>query len=98
MCAALTGAEAVKSKLVPINTPGSTGQFEIAQGKMLYMYQCSTATYQPCKSFPTASYAHSLLFINSLGRDTVHPHGRSVSTVYRLQLERTGDFLLPVAR
>jgi len=49
MCAALTGSEAVKSNLVPINTPGSTGKFEIPFGNMLYMFQCSTATYQPCK-------------------------------------------------
>ena len=45
MCAALSRAVAVKSELVPINTPGSTGQFEIADGKQLYQFQCSTATY-----------------------------------------------------
>ena len=51
MCAALSRAVAVKSQLVPINTPGSTGQFEIADGNQLFQFQCSTATYQPCKSF-----------------------------------------------
>lgn len=45
MCAALTGSVAVKSGLVPIDTPGATGQFEVAHGDMLYQYQCSTATY-----------------------------------------------------
>ena len=50
MCAALTGREATKSNLVPINTPGQAGKFEIPYGDMLYQFQCSTATYQPCKS------------------------------------------------
>ena len=49
MCASLTGAEEVKSNLVPINTPGSTGKFDIPHHKMLYQFQSTTATYQPCK-------------------------------------------------
>ena len=51
MCASLTGAESVKSNLVPINTPGLEGKFEIPHGNMLYQFQCSTATYQPSKYF-----------------------------------------------
>ena len=51
MCASLTGAENVKSNLVPINTPGLEGKFEIPHGNMLYQFQCSTATYQPSKYF-----------------------------------------------
>lgn len=47
MCASLTGAEEVKSNLVPINTPGSTGKFDIPHHKMLYQFQSTTATYQP---------------------------------------------------
>ena len=49
MCASLTGATDIKSNLVPINTPGSTGKFEIPHGNILYQFQCETATYQPCK-------------------------------------------------
>lgn len=45
MCAALTGAEDVKSNLVAINVPGLEGKFEIPHGDMLYQFQCSTATY-----------------------------------------------------
>ena len=37
MCAALTGL-AVKSGVVPIDTPGATGQFEVTHGDMLYQY------------------------------------------------------------
>ena len=38
MCASLTGAENVKSNLVPINTPGLEGKFEIPYGDMLYQF------------------------------------------------------------
>ena len=38
MCASLTGAEEVKSNLVPINTPGSRGKFDIPHHNMLYQF------------------------------------------------------------
>lgn len=38
MCAALSRRPEVKSQLVPINAPGSTGKFEVASGKELYMF------------------------------------------------------------
>jgi len=38
MCAALVAQLQVKSDLVPINTPGSTGSFEIPHGQHLYQF------------------------------------------------------------